>query len=746
METPTNTTINTSWMGMPRKLLSQKLQAGLALVALTLLSPISSMDAYGQAVLGRGANGATGNGLVGEIEKMTIVDPADPYSAGTMTILGQEVIVPRNMLLDLPANRLTLQQLFDQAPADCKALGQSGLAEADTCLSKVTAGVTVLANRIPGVGVIMGDIMIHKGASDIFAGAALPQIISGVVTYINYNEGYFRINSGAGTTASPPTAATPGGMGIMIRLNDPDGVHTIQKGLGCLGGNTPTNPNCSADPRYTNDPLNYTHAFTTGYPLCIPSTSARGVVQSSNGSNASGVGDALCPQANRPASPTTPAADSHFLAPIKVGDWFTAEGNFETVNGVRFFSPHSSHIGVALLTRNAPDQPDYVFFEEAEIDVAGFLNQRTRMLLIGFTTLDSAVDVYSLHHGPDNAAHEVPLASTTGCDAVNGVASCTAQGIGTGANGIFKIRYDLDFLLGVASAGGSSGSPCAGLYASGLPSIINDPALAARCGPNDGTYTFEQDFAVMNPVTREIIGRSRHKVANPNNKTYDIQGRDTLPDGSPVQNGEYLTPIGMGHPEMAEVDLNRLALPFNFEGIVWNLDRRLGPAGCDGDCPALVDNARPALSPFPCSGLNPLNQVNVPDGGRRILLASVEDAQLIPPAICQAGNGFQDVAAVAGPPDTVAVTLALLRTVSLRFRVDGTVAANNAGQISNTVQLFNGALVNGACTGTPIGSVGVIANAFSLRTVLAATDIPPTVVCARTNLGGVSQLNVTSRP
>ena len=297
MKTPTN--IN--WM--PRKLLSQKLHAGLALLALTLLSPISSMDAYGQAVLGRGANGATGNGLVGEIEKMTILDPNDVYSAGTMTILGQDVIVPRNMLLDLPANRLTLQQLFDQAPADCKALGQSGLAEADTCASKVTAGVTVLANRIPGVGVVMGDIMIHKGASDIFAGAAVPQTISGVVTYINYREGYFRINSGSGTTASPPTATSPnGGLGIMVRLNDPDGVHTIQKGLGCAGGDTPTNPNCSADPRFTNDPLNYTHAFTTGYPLCIPSMDSRGAAQSSTGSGSNGLTDALCPQANRPRS------------------------------------------------------------------------------------------------------------------------------------------------------------------------------------------------------------------------------------------------------------------------------------------------------------------------------------------------------------------------------------------------------------------------------------------------------------
>jgi len=45
---------------------------------------------------------------------------------------------------------------------------------------------------------------------------------------------------------------------------------------GCPAGTDLTVPsNCSADPRFTLDPDNYTNVFTTGYPLCIPSTEPR---------------------------------------------------------------------------------------------------------------------------------------------------------------------------------------------------------------------------------------------------------------------------------------------------------------------------------------------------------------------------------------------------------------------------------------------------------------------------------------
>jgi len=112
----------------------------------------------------------------------------------------------------------------------------------------------------------------------------------------------------------------------------------IQLGTGC--GDT---ENCSADARFTLDPDNYTFTFSTGYPACIPSTQVRnGALGASTGANAAGVGDALCPATNRPGAPV---ADSRFFAPLLAGDWVTADGNFETVNLVRFFSAHTALIG-----------------------------------------------------------------------------------------------------------------------------------------------------------------------------------------------------------------------------------------------------------------------------------------------------------------------------------------------------------------------------------------------------------------
>ena len=56
----------------------------------------------------------------------------------------------------------------------------------------------------------------------------------------------------------------------MVRVNDPSGRHTIQQGAGCAPGNE---ENCSADARFGIDSTNYTFAFATGYPPCVPTWS-----------------------------------------------------------------------------------------------------------------------------------------------------------------------------------------------------------------------------------------------------------------------------------------------------------------------------------------------------------------------------------------------------------------------------------------------------------------------------------------
>jgi hypothetical protein len=96
------------------------------------------------------------------------------------------------------------------------------------------------------------------------------------------------------------------------------------------------------------------------------------------------------------------------------------------------------------------------------------------------------------------------------------------------------------------------------------------------------------------------------KLANPLLTTVDIRGNTAT-------NGEYLFPFGVNlggiaFPEMNEIDLNALGIPFSFSGIPWNLDRRLSPGGCIGNC----ESTPQPLNPFPFEELDPRTLANVP--------------------------------------------------------------------------------------------------------------------------------------
>ncbi len=545
----------------------------------------------------------------GEIEKITINDITDHWSGGVIVAGGQNIIIPKNLQIDLPANRLTLKQLFDQASASCKAApsgGETGLAKGDKCNLSGSGGIaTIAGTRLDNGNVIAGDVLIEKAAESII----------GQITYINYTDGYFRVNGNNGADSG----------GIIVRLNDPDSRHTIQQGLGCAAAS----PNCSPDPRFTLDGDNYTNVFSTGYPLCIPSTVSRsfpntlalGVTTTQAAAN--GSGDVLCPQTNRPAV-NVPVPDSRRFAPIKIGDGIMVEGNYETINGTRFLSAHSTAVSAALST--SPGQPDYLFLDEVEVDAAGFQNQRARSLIIGYATLAPAdIMIWTIHYdGKDNAPHEFPLATTRGCDIAAGVGTCTAQGLVAAGVNIFKIRHDVDF-VGLATK--PRWDPCAHLRAD--PRFddpnTNSPTI---CPSSDGTgNNVGEQFAILSPTPHEIQARTGAKFADmqlptPQLITVDIRGNEAT-------NGQYLFPFGMGlggvsTPEMNEINLDAMGTPLNFTGLPWNLDRRLGPGGCLDTTNDNIDNPvcesgaigspQFALQPFPFEGatMDPRIQASVP--------------------------------------------------------------------------------------------------------------------------------------
>ncbi len=526
----------------------------------------------------------------GVIDRITVDNIGDPWSGGVIEVGGQTVIIPKNLLMDLPANRMTLRDFMQQAPGLCPALGQSGLARADSpsCNTTGQPGYALIhANRTSAGNVIAGDVLIQKGV----------EAVTGTVTYINYNDGYFRMNG------IPNDSTT----GVMVRINDPDSRHTVQSGSGCLVGSS----NCSADPRFTLDADNYTNVFVTGFPLCIPSRTSRSFVDVLNlgttvaQAGIDGSGDVLCPTTNRTINNANPVDDSRRFAPIMLGDSIsrrrvTSRGSAECGS----CRPHSTMVARALTTKNLPDQPDYFFLDEVFIDMPGFQNQRVRSLFIGFATLaPEDILIWSLHYDPtNNEAHELPLASVLGCDLAAGPATCGAQGL-IGVPNIFRVRHDIDFLVGAKPRL----NPCAHLIAD----VRMHKNGIIPCNNNASDTNTNSMVGVLSPIPHEIQARSGHELANAATlKTIDVMG-------NAATHGQYLFPFGMGLggidiPNFFEINLDGVASPIMFSGIPWNLDRRLSPGGCfpEGVC----EGTPQPLDPFPFEILDPRLQASLPLG------------------------------------------------------------------------------------------------------------------------------------
>jgi chitodextrinase len=558
----------------------------------------------------------------GEIERLTLNNAADVWSGGVMVVGGQNVTLPRNLLIDLPANRLTLQQIFAQAPSACASRGESGLAKADTCNATKTGGIAALTvTRTSANNVIAGDVYIQKGV----------EAVTGIVTFLDLANGYFRLNGIPGDNTT----------GIMVRLNDPTGRHTLQQGPGCVAGS----PNCSPDPRFTEDPDNYTQAFGTGFPVCIPSTVARQFTDTldlNNNANktevltavstVNGTGDLLCPDTNRTTPGTAPVAvdsaiqlvnDSRLFAPIIVGDHLTVKGNYETISNTRFLSAWSTNVTGRLESKATPGQPDYMTITELGVSAPGFQDQRLRTTIIGLTTLDSTstsgvlgsdVLLYTVHRDPStNAAHEFPFGSTRGCDTASGRGLGTRCTFNEGAPNSWRLRYVVGFAGPAPFARTPELSACQTIRSDTGSNGVNRFSVPGKtlCPSVDatGTASLEDEFGIFSPISHEMQARTGRKVE-------DLQshaGQTTLFSidfrGNSAPNGQYLFPMGanlggIDLPALAELNVGLAYRGLNLSGIPWNIDRRLSPNGCIGPC----ESVRQPLDPFPFEGVDPRTQ------------------------------------------------------------------------------------------------------------------------------------------
>ena len=545
------------------------------LASITGFIIVSLMPGSALAQFGPGADGETGAIYVGAITGISIDNEADHWSGGTMTLEGGHTItIPGNLVMALPANWMTLQQFCADAPAE-EILTGCG----------VDHVALILANRQGDGTVIAGDVFIHKDEQEI----------QGIVTQINDADGSFRIN-GDGT----------GTGGTLVRLNDPDGVHSVQSGPECAGSQS----NCSADPRYTNDPTNYTFASTTAYPMCI------------NGSNCN-------PNSDRAGGASAQAADPLRFEPLLVGDWVSSTGNVETIGGVTFQSAHTILVGGAISTD--PNSPvDYVTVAEAEWDTAGWANQRLFGLNIGMISSPDHVSVYRLsHNGATDAAAASRtnllgetvdttidadgnlwqfIAGTEPCDQLGGAGSCSGQRLfAVAAGDVVKMKYDWDFLVG---GGSGTQNPAGIVRIAGDPSGLLDASTRTPGAPPNQIEA-DNAFLVFAPIAREIAyATAKYDAARASGTETDAAHTVLDAQGNAAQWGFYISPNGIGFPEWEEIDLTAANTPFGFEAQLWNLDRRLGVTGGTETIEATpLGDASMALTPFPNSGYAPCGMI-----------------------------------------------------------------------------------------------------------------------------------------
>lgn len=329
--------------------------------------------------------------LVGHLERFEVTDLADPLSAGSMVVNGTRVTLPKNLLVKLPGQYLTVNDLFrgkhpGKAPALSAAARPSGLALLDSSPSKpaVPFEVEVIGN-IVGTEYVAGWVSIAQVGL---------QTGAGFIQSIDYATGALKVGAASGA----PT--------VDVRINDPRGTYgklNSAKGVGSV-----------MDDRFAADPGNAPVVSQTGFPMCIPLSAA---------------GDPECPLKNRDSgsqsrftcglvsldstAPVNKDCDPHKKAPLVVGDYIAYSGMLTEATpgaGNFFIAAHAISALTGIYTSPGAD-PAYVLIEEAIVGTLGApfpppndnQEQTSRFRLVGFTTDPTRrVDVFVIDTSQGN--------------------------------------------------------------------------------------------------------------------------------------------------------------------------------------------------------------------------------------------------------------------------------------------------------------------------------------------------------
>ncbi len=320
--------------------------------------------------------------ITGFVQKATLDTPADPHSGGTLVVDGHTVIIPRELVVILPANALTWQELFTHAPAPYTNTA-TGLALEDNPKPLTTYEVNVIGNRvINGSGDRYLAGLVHISQQDLNAG-------TGYVNFIDYANGEMEVGGRPGVQ----------GTGTRVRINDPANATALDQN-GTAGSGRYGRAG-SPDDRFQVDQDNPTILAETGFPMCLPRVAA-------DPGLAGNLDDAQCPLTNRPVftgadtsgvtpQPALPAvgafytlfrmdspanvdantcqrgtcADPRKQAPFEVGDYITFAGSLETDSaGASYVSAHTITASLGIYTQPGID-PAYVSIEVSLIGTGG---------------------------------------------------------------------------------------------------------------------------------------------------------------------------------------------------------------------------------------------------------------------------------------------------------------------------------------------------------------------------------------
>jgi hypothetical protein len=206
-------------------------------VTATLPDPVTSVD---PALI-------HGFSDIGFIESATVdatnascPNTTDPHRfGGTLTLNNGPIVIPCNLVIQLPANTFTWADFVNGGPS-------------------LALGTGYPSFEMRAVGNIVGD---RRIAGLLYASQQSFNTSTGVITGLDYATGNLQVDTG-----DPAAPAT-------VQINDPNGRF-----------GRPQTP----DARFSVDDANPTIHASTGYPMCVPRT------------DPAVADDPLCPQKNRP--------------------------------------------------------------------------------------------------------------------------------------------------------------------------------------------------------------------------------------------------------------------------------------------------------------------------------------------------------------------------------------------------------------------------------------------------------------